>query len=86
MKLLDIIGLNYKDEPTDGKRWLQQFGNPYTLTAVDYDGRVGINWGVYGVPETFIIGKDGLIKYKHIGPVTDRVLDDKIVPLIKSLL
>ena len=86
MKLLDIIGLNYKDEPTDGKRWLQQFGNPYTLTAVDYDGRVGINWGVYGVPETFIIGKDGLIKYKHIGPVTDQALDDKIVPLIKSLL
>ncbi len=86
MKLLDVIGLNYKDEPADGQRWLQQFGNPYTLSAVDYDGRAGIDWGVYGVPETFIIGKDGLIKYKHIGPVTDKVLNNEIVPTVRSLL
>jgi cytochrome c biogenesis protein CcmG/thiol:disulfide interchange protein DsbE len=86
MKLLDIIGLNYKDEPVDGQHWLEQFGNPYALSVIDYDGRVGIDWGVYGVPETFVVGKDGLIKYKYIGPVTDQVLDDEIVPLVKSLI
>ncbi len=86
MKLVDVVGLDYKDEIEDAKLWLRQFGNPYTLSAVDLDGRVGIDWGVYGVPETFIIGKDGLIKHKHIGPVTDQALADEIVPLIKSLL
>ena len=86
MNLVEVVGLNYKDEPTDGKRWLQQFGDPYTLSVVDYDGRVGIDWGVYGVPETFIIGKDGQVKYKHIGPVTHESLRDEIVPRLKSLL
>lgn len=86
MKLVDIVGLDYKDEPIDGKRWLQQFGNPYTLSVVDLDGRTGIDWGVYGVPETFIIGKDGLVKYKHIGPVNDQSLREEVVPMIKSLL
>lgn len=86
MQLVDIIGLDYKDEINDGKRWLSQFGNPYTLSVVDLDGFVGIDWGVYGVPETFIIGKDGLIKYKHIGPVTAQSLQDEILPRIKELL
>ena len=86
MNLVSIVGLNYKDEPEDGKRWLQHFGDPYTLSALDYDGRAGIDWGVYGVPETFVIGKDGLIKYKHIGPVTAESLRDEVVPVIKSLL
>lgn len=86
MNLVSIVGLNYKDEPEEGKRWLQHFGDPYTLSAVDYDGRAGIDWGVYGVPETFVIGKDGLIKYKHIGPVTAESLRDEVVPVIKSLL
>jgi len=86
MKLVDIVGLDYKDEPADGKRWLQQFGNPYTLSAIDLEGKAGIDWGVYGVPETFIMGKDGLIKHKHIGPVDDKALDEEIVPLLKTLL
>jgi cytochrome c biogenesis protein CcmG, thiol:disulfide interchange protein DsbE len=86
MKLVDIVGLNYKDEAVDGQRWLQQFGNPYTLSVADFDGRVGIDWGVYGVPETFLIGKDGVIKYKHIGPVTDQSLHDELIPRIKALL
>ena len=86
MNLVDIVGLDYKDEPADGMRWLQQFGNPYTLSAVDLEGRAGIDWGVYGVPETFIIGKDGLIKHKHIGPVDNKALDEEIVPLLKTLL
>jgi len=86
MKLVDIVGLDYKDDPVDGKRWLQQFGNPYTLSAVDLEGRAGIDWGVYGVPETFVIGKDGLIKHKHIGPVTEQALYEEILPLLKSLI
>jgi cytochrome c biogenesis protein CcmG, thiol:disulfide interchange protein DsbE len=86
MQMVDIVGLNYKDEVVDGKRWLQQLGNPYTFSVVDRDGRVGIDWGVYGVPETFIIGKDGLIKYKHIGPVTAQSLQDDIIPRLKALL
>lgn len=86
MQMVDIVGLNYKDEVVDGTRWLQQFGNPYAFSVVDLDGRVGIDWGVYGVPETFIIGKDGLIKYKHIGPVTAQSLQDEIIPRLKALL
>lgn len=85
-QLVDIVGLDYKDEVVDAKRWLQQLGNPYTLSVVDLEGRAGIDWGVYGVPETFIVGKDGLIKYKHIGPVTAQSLQDEIIPRIKALL
>ena len=86
MKLVDIVGLDYKDEPAEGRRWLQQFGDPYTFSVTDYDGRVGIDWGVYGVPETFVIDKEGIIRHKHIGPVTAQALQDEIVPLIKTLL
>jgi len=86
MNLVKIVGLDYKDEPSDGKRWLRQLGDPYTISVMDYEGKAGIDWGVYGVPETFIIGKDGLIKHKHIGPVTDKALDEDIVPLLKTLL
>ena len=86
LKLVDIVGLDYKDEPEDGKAWLRQFGDPYTLSVIDYDGRAGIDWGVYGVPETFVIGKDGLIKYKHIGPVTAESLQAEVLPAIRSAL
>jgi cytochrome c biogenesis protein CcmG/thiol:disulfide interchange protein DsbE len=85
MNLVDIVGLDYKDKPEDGRAWLSELGNPYTLSVMDIDGKVGIDWGVYGVPETFIIGKDGMIKHKHIGPVTDKALDETIIPLLKSL-
>jgi len=84
--LVDIIGLDYKDQPEDGRDWLKQFGNPYTVSLIDLDGRVGIDWGVYGVPETFIMGKDGLIKYKHIGPVTKSSLKETIIPMLNELL
>ena len=84
--LVAVVGLNYKDEPADAQRWLQQFGNPYATSVMDRDGRVGIDWGVYGVPETFVIGADGLIKYKHIGPVTQESLESKIMPVLKELL
>lgn len=83
--LVPIYGLNYKDQLPDAKRWLEQFGNPYTGSIVDADGRVGIDYGVYGVPETFVIDKEGVIRYKQIGPVTTKALEEKIVPLIKQL-
>lgn len=84
--LVDIVGLDYKDQPQDARRWLKQFGNPYSASLMDIEGRVGIDWGVYGVPETFIIGKDGYIKYKHIGPLTKQSLEREIMPVLHALL
>ena len=84
--LVTVIGLNYKDQSDDARRWLKQFGNPYATSVIDLDGRVGIDWGVYGVPETFVIGADGVIKYKHIGPVTHGSLEQKVMPVIRELL
>ena len=84
--LVTVVGLNYKDEPGDATRWLQQFGNPYAVSVIDRDGRVGIDWGVYGVPETFVIGADGKITYKLIGPVTHESLQQKILPKLKELM
>jgi cytochrome c biogenesis protein CcmG/thiol:disulfide interchange protein DsbE len=80
-----IVGLDYKDAREDGLKWLERFGNPYTLSAYDVDGRVGIDYGVYGVPETFVIDREGVIRYKQIGPVTQEALEQKILPLLKSL-
>lgn len=80
-----LHGLNYKDEPTDADGWLDQLGDPYTRTGADRDGRVGIDWGVYGVPETYVVDSEGRIAFKQIGPVTPDVLDDTILPLIKRL-
>jgi cytochrome c biogenesis protein CcmG/thiol:disulfide interchange protein DsbE len=80
-----VIGLNYKDKRDDGQRWLARFGDPYLLSAFDLDGRVGINYGVYGVPETYLIDKQGTIRFKQIGPITPQVLQEKIIPLIKEL-
>lgn len=80
-----VYGLNYKDKREDGLRWLKQLGNPYTDILFDADGRIGIDFGVYGVPETFIIDRAGVIRYKHIGPITPQVLREKIEPLLKEL-
>ena len=80
-----VHGLNYKDRPEDAARWLAALGDPYTRTGADIDGRVGIDWGVYGVPETFVIDREGRIVYKHIGPVTPRVVSEKIIPLVERL-
>lgn len=82
---LPIIGLDYKDEREAGIAWLQEHGDPYLLSAYDRTGRVGIDYGVYGVPETFLIDKSGTIRYKHIGPLSQKVLDEKILPLAKEL-
>lgn len=85
MKLVDVVGLNYKDEPEDARRWLKQLGNPYLASAMDIEGKVGIDWGVYGVPETFVIDQQGIVRHKHIGPITDQSLDETILPLIHKL-
>lgn len=80
-----IIGLDYKDQRVDALRWLDQLGNPYTLSVSDTVGRVGIDYGVYGVPETYVIDKQGIIRMKHIGVVNEDVLAKKILPLVQSL-
>jgi cytochrome c biogenesis protein CcmG/thiol:disulfide interchange protein DsbE len=80
-----IYGLNYKDEREAAIAWLGKHGNPYTASVMDAQGRVGIDYGVYGVPETFLIDGEGVIRYKHIGPLTAKVLNEKIVPLIGKL-
>jgi cytochrome c biogenesis protein CcmG, thiol:disulfide interchange protein DsbE len=83
--IVPIIGLDYKDKNEDGETWLHNGGNPYTLVATDADGRVGIDYGVYGVPETYVIDKQGVIRYKQIGAVTHESLREKILPLIAEL-
>ncbi|MES2297047.1 MAG: DsbE family thiol:disulfide interchange protein [Pseudomonadota bacterium] len=83
--VVPIIGLDYKDGRDDGSGWLAQFGNPYQLSGFDGDGRVAIDYGVYGVPETFVVDKRGVIRMKHVGPVTREVIREKLLPLIKEL-
>jgi cytochrome c biogenesis protein CcmG, thiol:disulfide interchange protein DsbE len=83
--IVPIIGLNYKDQPTAARRWLGELGDPYQFTVVDGDGRVGLDFGVYGVPETFVIDKQGVIRHKHIGPVTPEAMQKKIIPLVREL-
>lgn len=83
--IVPIIGLDYKDDRDPALRWLSEHGNPYRLSLWDRDGKVGIDYGVYGVPETFVIDKAGIIRMKHTGPVTPTVVSEKIIPLIKEL-
>jgi cytochrome c biogenesis protein CcmG/thiol:disulfide interchange protein DsbE len=83
--LLPILGLNYKDRGEDAQRWLKQFGDPYQFSAVDADGRIGIDYGVYGVPETYLIDAEGVIRFKQIGAITPAVLEQKLLPLARTL-
>ena len=80
-----IHGLNYKDKPDDAAQWLDTLGDPYTRTGADINGRVAIDWGVYGVPETFLIDREGRIVYKHIGPISQKALAEIILPKIEKL-
>lgn len=84
-KNVPIVGLNYKDTPEAASAWLAQWGNPYSLSVKDRDGRVGIDYGVYGVPETFLIDKQGVIRFKQIGPLTEDVWKSRMLPLIQAL-
>lgn len=80
-----LHGLNYKDKPDDAEKWLDELGDPYVRTGADINGRVAIDWGVYGVPETFIVDKEGRIAYKKIGAITQKLLDEEILPLVRKL-
>ncbi len=83
--IVPVYGINYKDKPEDARRWLDRLGDPYARIGADLDGRAGIEWGVYGLPETFVVDANGRIVYKHIGPVLARDVAETILPLIESL-
>lgn len=83
--IVPIYGLNYKDNRKDAEAWLSNWGNPYVQVVTDMDGKVGIDYGVYGVPETYVIDKKGIIRYKQIGPITADVLKNKIIPMVREL-
>jgi cytochrome c biogenesis protein CcmG/thiol:disulfide interchange protein DsbE len=82
---VEVVGMNYKDKAEDARRWLARHGDPYTMVLVDRQGAVGIDYGVYGVPETYVIDKAGVIRHKQIGPITPQALREKILPLIEAL-
>jgi len=84
-KVVPIVGLNYKDEARNATDWLRRLGDPYQAIAVDRDGRAAIDWGVYGVPETFVIDRQGIVRFKHVGPLTPEIWSREVVPLLKKL-
>lgn len=84
-KLVPIVGLNYKDDPRNADEWLRKLGDPYQAIAVDREGKVAIDYGVYGVPETFVVDREGIIRKKHIGPLTPEVWTKEVLPLIQKL-
>jgi cytochrome c biogenesis protein CcmG/thiol:disulfide interchange protein DsbE len=81
-----VVGLNYKDKPADARKWLAELGNPFARIAADEKGRVAIDFGVYGVPETFIVDAGGIIRYKHVGPIHPGEYTEKVAPAIARLL
>ncbi len=83
---VEIVGLNYKDRPENARRFLGELGNPYTAIGVDQSGRAAIDWGVYGVPETFLVGRDGKIAWKHVGPFTEETARKQLLPEIEKAL
>lgn len=80
-----IYGINYKDTREEAQKWLRSYGNPYHSSAFDPNGHTGIDWGVYGVPETFVLDKQGVIRHKHTGPLTQAVIEDELLPIIRKL-
>ena len=82
---LKVIGYDYKDEPEDARRWLQQYGNPYALVIVDQDGRAAFDWGIYGAPESFLVDAQGIVRWKFIGPMSDAVVREQLVPELEKL-
>lgn len=83
--VVPVYGVNYKDKPEDARAWLDRLGDPYVRSGADIPGRVGIDWGVYGLPETFIVDREGRIVYKHIGAIDAAVLEDIILPIVETL-
>ncbi|PZO81880.1 MAG: DsbE family thiol:disulfide interchange protein [Mesorhizobium amorphae] len=81
-----LAGLNYKDQPANASGFLRELGNPFGLIGVDASGRAAIDWGVYGVPETFVVGRDGTIRFKHVGPLDETSLRQSLMPAIEAAL
>lgn len=79
-----VVGYNYKDSAEDARAWLNQFGNPYALIIQDEDGKAALDWGIYGAPETFVIDAQGIVRFKHVGPITSEIVQNKILPLLKD--
>ena len=79
-----IYGINYKDPPEQARAWLDELGDPYSRIGADRDGRAGIEWGVYGVPETYVIAPDGIIAYRHVGPITRAILQETLLPIVRD--
>ncbi|MGE0312658.1 MAG: DsbE family thiol:disulfide interchange protein [Lautropia sp.] len=84
-KLITLVGIDYKDDPVQARAWLERHSNPFDLVAADRPGRLAIDFGVYGVPETFLVDGAGRIRFKHVGPLTDVVLRDRLIPMIGAL-
>ena len=80
-----VVGDNWKDERTDALRWLEQFGNPYWVVLVDYEGHTAIEWGIYGAPETFLVDAEGIVRWKHVGPMTDETVRDRLLPALEAI-
>jgi len=81
---LKVVGYNYKDETDAANKWLQQFGNPYDLILFDDSGRVALDWGIYGAPETFLIDAKGIVRWKHVGPITPEIIEQEILPALET--
>ena len=84
-KRVRVIGYNLKDEHADALQWLEQFGNPYLMVLTDYEGKAAIDWGIYGAPETFLIDGAGIVRWKHVGPLTDAVIRDALLPRLTDI-
>ncbi len=84
-KRVRFIGYNLKDERSEALRWLEQFGNPYVLVLADEDGRTAIDWGIYGAPETFLVDGKGIVRWKHVGAVSDRILAEELIPMLEEI-
>ena len=80
-----VIGYDYKDEPADALKWLQEFGNPFEFVITDQEGRAALDWGVYGAPETFLVDAKGIVRWKTVGPISDALLQDELLPQLAAL-
>lgn len=84
-KRVRVIGFNWKDEHADALRWLEQFGNPYFMVLTDYEGKAAIDWGIYGAPETFLVDGAGIVRWKHVGPLSDAVVQQDLLPMLAEV-
>jgi cytochrome c biogenesis protein CcmG/thiol:disulfide interchange protein DsbE len=82
---IHIVGYNYKDTAEDAQRWLQAFGNPYDVIIADEEGRVALDFGIYGAPESYLVDAQGMIRWKHVGPITDEILKDEMEPVFAQI-